>query len=417
MALASTSPLRRHMVTSTPLAAATERPSERTDRGQHGEPSGLNWVERLACGIVNSGPIPQHVAFIMDGNRRFARTHGIEVARGHKLGYDKLEEVLRWCCELGVHGVTVYAFSIENFKRSPQEVDALMRLAEEGLREMSDETHLVQRRGVRVRVVGDLSRVSASLYGEMQRVMRMTQGNTRHTLTVCFSYTSRNEIASAVRQLGKACADGRLLPEDVSAELLEGCLCTSGARVPPVDLIVRTSGEPRRTAHGTRPRHTALGTRPQHTPLDHGTRHGTRHSATAHGTRPRHTALGHGHGHGIRHSATATAHDTRHSAMAPALGIRRRTGRQDALVLPPRLRPPLTSHLFPPRALPSPLPVKKRLRLPFMAYHSQLLPSLIHSPPPLSHSQARSASPTSFYGSRPRALSSSALSCGPSSRC
>ena len=372
------------MVTSTPLAAATERPSERTDRGQHGEPSGLNWVERLACGIVNSGPIPQHVAFIMDGNRRFARTHGIEVARGHKLGYDKLEEVLRWCCELGVHGVTVYAFSIENFKRSPQEVDALMRLAEEGLREMSDETHLVQRRGVRVRVVGDLSRVSASLYGEMQRVMRMTQGNTRHTLTVCFSYTSRNEIASAVRQLGKACADGRLLPEDVSAELLEGCLCTSGARVPPVDLIVRTSGEPRRTAHGTRPRH---------------------------------TALGHGHGHGIRHSATATAHDTRHSAMAPALGIRRRTGRQDALVLPPRLRPPLTSHLFPPRALPSPLPVKKRLRLPFMAYHSQLLPSLIHSPPPLSHSQARSASPTSFYGSRPRALSSSALSCGPSSRC
>ena len=99
-------------------------PTERTDRGQNGEPSGLNWLERLACGIVKVGPIPQHVAFIMDGNRRFARTRGIEVASGHKMGYDKLEQVLRWCCELGVHGVTVYAFSIENFKRSKQEVDA-----------------------------------------------------------------------------------------------------------------------------------------------------------------------------------------------------------------------------------------------------------------------------------------------------
>ena len=161
------------------------------------------------------------------------------------MGYDKLEQVLRWCCELGVHGVTVYAFSIENFKRSQSEVDALMALAEEGLREMSDETHLVQRRGVRVRVVGDLSRVSASLYGEMQRVMRMTQGNTRHTLTVCFSYTSRNEIAASIRRLGKACADGRLLPSDINAALLERCLLTTAPGLPPVDLIVRTSGEKR----------------------------------------------------------------------------------------------------------------------------------------------------------------------------
>ena len=261
-------------------AAATQR----TDRGQNGEPSGLNWLEQAACSIVKVGAVPQHVAFIMDGNRRFARTRGIEVARGHQLGYDKLEQVrttaclrlllpcqapqpppdrrlplslshslvcarsrqvLRWCCELGVHGVTVYAFSLENFKRSKQEVDALMALAEEGLREMCDEDHLVQRRGVRVRVVGELSRVSDSLRGEMQRVMRMTQGNTRHTLTVCFAYTSRNEIAGAVRRLAKACGEGRLEPSDVTPSLLEGCLYTSAPGVPPVDLIVRTSGEKR----------------------------------------------------------------------------------------------------------------------------------------------------------------------------
>ncbi|KOO24571.1 dehydrodolichyl diphosphate synthase [Chrysochromulina tobinii] len=177
----------------------------------------------------------------------------MEVARGHKMGYDKLEQVLRWCCELGVHGVTVYAFSIENFKRSQSEVDALMALAEEGLREMSDETHLVQRRGVRVRVVGDLSRVSASLYGEMQRVMRMTQGNTRHTLTVCFSYTSRNEIAASIRRLGKACADGRLLPSDINAALLERCLLTTAPGLPPVDLIGGDAGGSRATTALSKP--------------------------------------------------------------------------------------------------------------------------------------------------------------------
>ena len=165
--------------------SAEQVAQQRTDRGHNGGPSGLNWLERLGCSIVMAGPVPQHVAFIMDGNRRFARSHGMEVARGHKIGYDKLEQVLRWCCELGVHGVTVYAFSIDNFKRSQSEVDALMALAEEGLREMSDETHLVQRQGVRVRVVGDLSRVSASLYGEMQRVMRMTLAQMSEGLPDC----------------------------------------------------------------------------------------------------------------------------------------------------------------------------------------------------------------------------------------
>ena len=165
-----------------------EAPDQRTDRGAKGEGSGLRFLERLACHVVRAGPTPRHVAFIMDGNRRFARERGWDVALGHRRGYDKLEEALRWCCELGVHGVTVYAFSIENFKRSEEEVGALMELTAEKLRAMSDEESTVQRRGVRVRVVGDLSRVSEPLRTEMRRVMRMTQGNTRHTL--CLLYTS-----------------------------------------------------------------------------------------------------------------------------------------------------------------------------------------------------------------------------------
>ena len=222
-----------------------EAPSERSDRGLHGETSGLKFHERMACRIVSAGPIPKHVAFIMDGNRRFARDRGWNVADGHRSGYDKLEETLRWCCELGVHGVTVYAFSIENFKRSAEEVGALMSLTTEKLRKMSEEDNLIQKRGVRVRIVGDLSRVSDELRTAMRHVMRMTQGNSKHTLTVCFSYTSRNEIASSVRRLADACADGRLEPDDVSTDLIERCLLTSTVALPPVDFIVRTSGERR----------------------------------------------------------------------------------------------------------------------------------------------------------------------------
>ena len=224
----------------------SEKGAERTDRGRAGEPSGLGFIERCACRVIRAGPTPRHVAFIMDGNRRFARERGWDVAQGHRQGYDKLEEALRWCCELGVHGVTVYAFSIENFKRSAEEVQALMALTEEKLRAMSDEQNLVQRRGVRVRIVGDLSRVSDSLREEMRRVMRETKGNTRHTLTVCFSYTSRNEIAAAVRRLATACDERRLIPHDVDEELVERCLPTSmPGHTHPVDLIVRTSGERR----------------------------------------------------------------------------------------------------------------------------------------------------------------------------
>ena len=207
--------------------------------------SGLNFFQRALCAVVATGPVPKHVAFIMDGNRRFARQRGWIVADGHRLGYDKLEEALRWCCELGVVAVTVFAFSIENFKREPEEVDALMALCEEKLRRMCDEEHMVQRRGVRVRVVGDLGRLTPSLRAEMQNVMRLTQDNTQALLNVCFSYTSRDEIVGAVRRLAAACTEGKLQPTDVNEALVEQCLYTAAPGCPPLELLVRTSGERR----------------------------------------------------------------------------------------------------------------------------------------------------------------------------
>ena len=162
---------------------------ERTDRG-HGNPSGLSRWQRLVISVLKGGPVPRHIAFIMDGNRRYAREHGMEVAEGHRMGYSKLEEALRWCAELGVSAVTVYAFSIENFKRTSREVDDIMALSKAKLHGMAAEDSIIQQQGIRVRIVGDLSRVSSELRAEMQHVMQMTQTNQRATLNVCFSYTS-----------------------------------------------------------------------------------------------------------------------------------------------------------------------------------------------------------------------------------
>ncbi len=91
----------------------------------------LSYLQKWLIWVLSFGPIPEHVAFIMDGNRRFARKRHNETSQGHRDGFGKLEETLEWCMQLGVKWVTVYAFSIENFKRSSEEVDALMLLAEE----------------------------------------------------------------------------------------------------------------------------------------------------------------------------------------------------------------------------------------------------------------------------------------------
>ena len=182
-----------------PMAAASA--SERAQQ--------LCWWERQVCGIVGVGTIPPHIAFIMDGNRRFARDRGLEVAHGHRLGYEKLEQVLRWCGTLGIKAVTVYAFSLDNFRRSPDEVLAIMRLCGEKLRGMCHHDSLIRRHGIRVRVVGDLGRLSADLQEDILRVEATTAHNARAILTVCLAYTSRHEIAQAVRRLASRYARER----------------------------------------------------------------------------------------------------------------------------------------------------------------------------------------------------------------
>lgn len=173
-------------------------------------------------------PVPQHIAFIMDGNRRFAVQNGIDRCDGHSQGYKSLIDALGWCLDLGVICVSVYAFSIDNYSRSEDEVAALMKLAEEKLRSMVDDLDLICKQGVKVQVIGDLTLAPAAVQSAASAVMTATAHNNRATLNICFSYTSSQEMERAIT---------------ASSLQFEEFLSTSGN--PDVDLLIRTSGERR----------------------------------------------------------------------------------------------------------------------------------------------------------------------------
>lgn len=154
---------------------------------------GLAWLvktlRRTVTSIVSIAPVPQHVAFIMDGNRRYAERQQLQGIQGHSFGYQRLIQALEWCLDLGITCVSVYAFSIDNFKRSEEEVSTLMHLAEEKLRTMLHEFDVLERHGVQVRVIGDLSLAPLSVQEAAENIETATQHHSKAVLNICFSYT------------------------------------------------------------------------------------------------------------------------------------------------------------------------------------------------------------------------------------
>ena len=180
--------------------------------------------------------IPQHVAIIMDGNGRWARSQGLPRHRGHRAGTRNIRRVLEACVDHGVQVLTIYAFSTENWGRPASEVTGLMSLLEESLTEQIDELHSA---GVRIRHSGSLQGVSKTLSLRITDAVKLTENNDRITLNVAFNYGGRAEIVQAVRRI---CEDG-VAPEDITETLLESYLYTAG--LPDPDLIIRTAGEMR----------------------------------------------------------------------------------------------------------------------------------------------------------------------------
>ncbi|KAK3304049.1 Decaprenyl diphosphate synthase-like protein [Chaetomium strumarium] len=159
----------------------------------------LNRLRSTLIGALSQGPIPGHVAFEMDGNRRYARSHKIETIEGHHLGFEALARVLEVCYKCGVKVVTVYAFSLENFHRPQYEVDGLMQLAKLKLEQIIQHGELLDRYGASVKVLGRLDLIPPDVLEVVERAVATTQHNTDCVLNICFPYTSREEMTTAIR--------------------------------------------------------------------------------------------------------------------------------------------------------------------------------------------------------------------------
>ncbi|KAL2335681.1 hypothetical protein Fmac_016894 [Flemingia macrophylla] len=166
--------------------------------------SGLyGYLRRCIFAILSVGPVPNHIAFIMDGNRRYAKKRNMREGDGHKAGFTALMSILRYCYELGVKYVTVYAFSIDNFKRKPKEVQTLMELMREKIEELLQQESLINEYGVRLHFIGDLKLLTEPVRVVVEKAMRVTAHNNQRVVLICVAYTSRHEIVNAVQECCK----------------------------------------------------------------------------------------------------------------------------------------------------------------------------------------------------------------------
>lgn len=206
--------------------------------------SSLNWAQKFALKVIKSGKIPRHVAFIMDGNRRYAKKLHLNASTdGHVHGFDKLAEALQWCLDIGIEEVTVYAFSIENFKRSETEVNTLLQLAREKFDKFMEERDELNRRGICIRMIGNWRLLPADLQKSMADAMLLTENNNKAILNVAFAYTSRDEITESIRDIVDGVKRDELHHSDITDDLIRRCMYSGKSSDP--DLLVRTSGESR----------------------------------------------------------------------------------------------------------------------------------------------------------------------------
>ena len=185
--------------------------------------------------------IPSHIAIIQDGNRRYAKEHGLHDGYGHRQGADTTETMLDWAREFGIKHITLYAFSTENFKRSDGELKELFALFKDRfIKVLSDER--VHNNKIRVRMVGDRSLLPEDLLKCIENAEEATKEYSNHFLNVAVAYGGRNEIVHAARRLVSKVKDGELIPGEITPAMVEANLY-GGLGLPPVDLIIRTGND------------------------------------------------------------------------------------------------------------------------------------------------------------------------------
>lgn len=189
---------------------------------------------------LDQAALPRHVAIIMDGNGRWAKKHRLQVALGHQAGTEALRDIIRESSDLGIHTLSLFALSTENWSRPKSEVDALMTLL---LRFFTSEIDELVQKNVRIRILGDVDGMPGPQRDALREAMRRTEANTGLNLCIAINYGGRAELARAARQIAREVQAGALAPEDVTEQTLADRLYTAG--LPDVDLLIRTSGEMR----------------------------------------------------------------------------------------------------------------------------------------------------------------------------
>jgi len=189
---------------------------------------------------LNFDNLPKHVAIIMDGNGRWAKSQNKERTFGHKNAIKAVREAISACNEVGIPYLTLYTFSTENWNRPTEEVDTLMNLLSSTLLQEAKE---IFSKGIRIRAIGDLEALPEDVRNQLYNIMELTKNNTKGNLTLALSYGSQKEILNAVKELCKKVKNGDIDENDIDEKLFEQHLYTK--EIPPVDLLIRTSGEVR----------------------------------------------------------------------------------------------------------------------------------------------------------------------------
>ncbi len=188
--------------------------------------------------LQNRGEIPRHIAVIMDGNGRWAKSRGSVRIAGHKAGVDSVKDIVEACGQLGVRHLTLYAFSTENWGRPKGEISALMKLLVQSLR---SETRKLHENEIKLTSIGDRDRLPPTCRRELEEAISLTAENKTMELCLALSYSGRWDICQAVSRISQKVKDGELCPEEITNDVITDHLAT--AHIPDPDLIIRTSGE------------------------------------------------------------------------------------------------------------------------------------------------------------------------------
>ena len=182
--------------------------------------------------------LPKHIAIIMDGNRRWAREKGMPVSFGHKEGAKTLEKIVRYANKIGIKYITVYAFSTENWKRTTEEVIALMNLFQSYL---DDYSKRADSENIKVKIIGNRQGLSEKMQKSIEKCMERTKDNTGITFNIALNYGGRDEITNAVKHIAEKIQNKEINIEDITEQMISDNLYT--AEQPDPDLLIRTSGE------------------------------------------------------------------------------------------------------------------------------------------------------------------------------